>query len=480
MKKNPFNSVRGRLTIWYGIIMAVVFLLFDVVLYRGFKMSQMTTIDETLLTAAEEAEKAIRRAPPEKWMDILKNIERAFVVNRLFIQVVKVPNSKRQEIEPVARSGVLEVNISQKEIFALLAYKPPQEPRYFNLNEKIPLAHPFRLILYPSPIDKRSRYVIQVGISLKKLFHTLENYRTTQMTLGPPLLLISVLGGYLILNRALKPVRSVVLAAQKITTEDLSHRLIPPRRKDEIGELVNTFNQMLSRLENSVLQIKQFSSDASHDLKTPLTVIRGEIDITLRKKRSDSEYIATLSSIHEEVGKMEQVIDNLLFLSRIDLRNYFDVLAGVNLDEILLEVFEHVQTLALHKGVNLTLRRVDPSEIQGEPVLLGRMIMNLLDNAVKYTPQGGMAELALENDGQHIVLTIRDTGIGIPPEAMPHIFDRFYRVDPSRSRHSEGSGLGLAIVKKITELHRADIVVDSVPNMGTTITVTFSSPHPDG
>jgi heavy metal sensor kinase len=289
----------------------------------------------------------------------------------------------------------------------------------------------------------------------------------------PLLLLVSVLGGYFILTKALQPVKAVVQTARKITTEDLSHRIDSKNRKDEIGELITTFNQMISRLEQSVMQLKQFSSDASHDLKTPLTIIRGEIEIALRKNRSSKEYIKTLTSIQEEAGKLETIIENLLFLSRIDSPAQSLSLKAVPLDEIILNVFEKAEQLANKKGIIFIIGEMAPTLIRGESILLNRLVMNILDNAIKYTPAGGRVEISLESAGKSVRLSVKDTGIGIPGESLPHIFDRFYQVDKSRTQRSQGSGLGLSIVKKIADIHGAVVEVNSQLNKGAVFQVIF-------
>jgi two-component system OmpR family sensor kinase len=285
--------------------------------------------------------------------------------------------------------------------------------------------------------------------------------------------LVSVLGGYFILTRVLQPMKSVVQTAKKISAEDLSLRIEDNNQKNEIGQLITTFNEMISRLERSVRQIKQFSSDASHDLKTPLTVIRGEIDIALRKNRPPEEYIKTLTSVREEAKKLERVIDNLLFLSRIDSRDYRRSFENVHLDEIFLEVFEKTTALANEKELAYVLEKIERVFIQGDSILLSRLLMNLVDNAIKYTLPGGQIKISLKNTGEKARFTIHDTGIGIPENAIPFIFNRFYRVDQSRSQRNEGAGLGLSIVRKIADIHQAEVDIHSQLNEGTTASVSF-------
>jgi heavy metal sensor kinase len=312
-----------------------------------------------------------------------------------------------------------------------------------------------------------------VGISLKKLSSTLRNFLIVLAVSGPLLLLISVLGGYFILTRALDPVQEVVKIARKISTENLGQRIESKNRKDEIGQLITTFNRMISRLERSVNQIKQFAGDASHDLKTPLTIIRGEIEIALRKERMPEEYKRTLLHVQGEAKKLERVIDNLLFLSRFDTIDHRPSFLDVSLDELLLNVFEKTQPLAAKKGIAYGIKKMETVSTRGAPLLLNRLVMNLLDNALKYTPAGGLVEISLKSKGEKVLFTIKDTGIGIPGESLPYVFDRFYQVDKSRTQRSEGAGLGLAIVKQIADIHNAAVEIQSQLGKGTTVTVSF-------
>ncbi len=475
MKMKMFKSIRSQLTIWYAIVLTLIFVVSDIILYRSFKLSLTGTMDQTLYTAAEEVEQSIFKVPMEKWEAAIKQLERGFLVNRLFIQVLEVSPKKADGFRVAARSGVLSGNISQQKVWNELFHQLPPKPVYMNVPEESPVIHPLRIILYPVQHAENKAYLIEVGTSLKKIFSTLEDFLTILIFSGPILLFVSVLGGYLILTSVLQPMKAVVKTAQKITTEDLSLRIESKNQKNEIGQLITTLNEMISRLEQSVLQIKQFSIDASHDLKTPLTVIRGEIDIALRKNRPATEYVKTLTSVREEANKLERIIDNLLFLSRIDSRDYQRSFEKIHLDEILLEVFEKTASLANKKELSYVLEKMERVPIQGDPILLSRLLMNLVDNAIKYTPPGGRVKISLKNTGKKAKFTVQDTGIGIPGDALPFIFNRFYRVDQSRSQPNEGAGLGLSIVKKIADIHQAEIEIHSQLNKGTTVRVSFPS-----
>ncbi len=402
------------------------------------------------------------------------------MVNRLFIQILDTTGKSVDDFGLIARSGVLAGNISQREIWKTLSYKLPNEYRFMTANEKSRTSHPLRIILYPVKKGIQGKYLIEVGTSLKKVFGTLNSFVFILIISGPIMVLVSTLGGYFLLTGALRPVALVVKTARRISTEDLSLR-IPTNniRKDEIGLLVTTLNEMIAGLEQSVARIKQFSTDASHDLKTPLTVIRGEIELALRKNRSREDYRITLNTLYEETQKMETITNNLLFLSRVDAVDYKKSFRSIPLDEILLNVFEKTERLAGEKQIAYILYRIESVSIHGDEILLSRLITNILENAIKYTPKGGRIEILLEKINGHAIMTFRDNGIGIPEESIPFIFDRFYRVDKARSQEIGGSGLGLSIVKKISELHGAGIKVESKLNRGTSFTIDFPECCPD-
>jgi heavy metal sensor kinase len=281
------------------------------------------------------------------------------------------------------------------------------------------------------------------------------------------------LGGSFIINRALHPVKSVVKTAEDITAEDLTMRIDLKNRKDEIGALVSTFNSMIARLEKSINKIRQFSGDVSHELRTPLTIIRGEIEVLLRKDRPKEEYLKTLNSVLEESFRMEELIDGLLFLSRVEAMDRSKGMEFVDLDEVLNAVIKFRSSSAAKNKISLGTKNIKPAQLKGNRELLERMMANILDNAIRYSNPGAHIEIELEKTKNSAKLQIRDTGIGIPGKSLPLIFDRFYVVDPSRSKETGGAGLGLSIVKWIAEYHDAKINVESEVDKGTNFIVTF-------
>ncbi|HTU00385.1 MAG TPA: ATP-binding protein, partial [Candidatus Sulfotelmatobacter sp.] len=297
-------------------------------------------------------------------------------------------------------------------------------------------------------------------------------------------------GGWLLARRALRPVDQMTLAARRIEAEDLSLRIAGPRTDDELGRLARTLNEMLARLEAGFAQVRRFSADASHELRTPLTVLRGEIEVALRSPRDSDEYRRVLSSTLEEVERMARLVEDLLLLSRADAGGLRWESERVELDHLVEEVAKQGDVLARGKQIHVRLKDLAPLVVQGDGRRLKQLLLNLVDNAIKYTPDGGQVSLGLrttpaESSGgpvsspaarEEVEITVQDTGIGIPPDEIPRIFERFYRADPARSREAGGAGLGLCIGKTIAEAHGGRIEVNSTPGVGSTFRVLLPLP----
>ncbi len=475
--KFKFTSIRSRLTLWYFLILGGIILVADIVLYESFRGGLIDSIDNSLYMLAEEVEHTILKVSPTTWRKEIKTVRDEFLTHRFFIQVIEMPGKiKGTEIKRVIPSGVLTGSVYPQDLKDIL-FSVGSHPLYLDADYKSLSVQPIRVIFFPVVKTGEVSYIIQVGTSLKKTQQSLDRLIMILLVSGPFMLILSSIGGYLILTRAFNPVQAVVQAARKISTEDLSHRIDTKGKEDEIGELIETFNRMIGRLEQSVGRIKEFSSDVSHELRTPLTVMRGEIEVALRKKRSGEEYKNALNSVYEEVEKLETIIDNLLFLSHIDLQEKFVDLEETPLFEVLLDEMEKMKFLAQQKNIEFFIKKIEPLYIKGDAQLLERLILNLIDNAIKYTPNGGKIEFSLEKDEgkERYLLIIADNGIGIPAKSLPRVFERFYRVDKSRSHRTTGnsSGLGLAIAQRIAAIHNAEITIKSEIKRGTQVTVSF-------
>jgi heavy metal sensor kinase len=276
----------------------------------------------------------------------------------------------------------------------------------------------------------------------------------------------------------------ITRAIHKINLDNLSERLPLPKAGDEFAQLALTFNTMLARLADAVERIRYFTADASHELRTPLAILRGETEVTLRWAKDPEELRRTLTSNLEEIDRMGRIIDDLLSLAKSEAGELHLNLTEFSLSDMLQDIYLMGSSLGQPKEIKVALDLQVEREIfiRGDQLQLHRMLLNLISNAVKYTPAGGSATLQLSISGTEAVIAVSDSGIGIPAQHLPHIFQRFYRVDESRNRAIGGTGLGLAIVKSIAESHGGRIEVASTPGVGSTFTVhiPLAGPPPRG
>ena len=289
---------------------------------------------------------------------------------------------------------------------------------------------------------------------------------------------LALLAGHFISRRILKPIREFTWTARSIEVERLGRRLDVPRARDELSELALTFNRMLDRLQEGFSQQQRFVSDASHELRTPLTVILGYSDMLSRWGREDKSILDEgITAIRSEAENMQQLIEKLLFLARADQKRQAVNKEPVDLAELLADTMEKMQTVTISHEV--TLGRNDPVTVSADPVLLRQLLRIFLENSVKYTPPGGHihAYSIRSNDGGSVTVTLTDDGIGIAPEHQARIFDRFYRVDSSRTKETGGSGLGLSIARWIAERHNIKISLRSEVDEGTTVILTIPTIH---
>lgn len=318
------------------------------------------------------------------------------------------------------------------------------------------------------------RYIVQTLVYLEPLDTLSRRFRHNIYVAIPIFVIISWVAGYTLARKVLRPVHDIARTARHITSTSLNERLARTDSGDEFDALAATLNDMIGRLEQSFELLRQFAGDAAHELRTPLTIVKGEAEVALRSSSSDPEtYRATLDSTIRECDRMIAIITNLLLLSQADTDAIQLEKKPFPLDRLLAEVADTFRILAEEAGLSLEVGDFPQLLVHGDRSRLHELFANLLDNAVKYTPPGGRITIACRSEADEVHVDISDTGIGIPEDQEAKIFERFYRVDSSRSRETGGSGLGLSIARWIAAAHSGTIEVHSVPGAGSTFTVSL-------
>ncbi|MGA9117237.1 MAG: ATP-binding protein [Bacteroidota bacterium] len=484
---SPLQSVRVRLTLWYTLLVVATLVAFAVVSYTYTGEALTTNLDISLGNEVRWVRdfiqpKAGKVRPGRRSIDaILRGRpllppvaadslgadttarEADEIWNRIFEHTLLSP--KLTYIQVADRKGAI----------IYRSFSLGQDS--LAMPDTIPLQTTLLATVYlrgeavRTAVTRDRNFRILVGYPLEELRAALENLYSIFLILIPVALVVSLIGGLYLADKSLRPVAMVTRRARRITAENLDQTLPVLNPNDEMGRLTATINDMIKRLHDSFAEIRQFSADASHELRTPLTIMRGEIEVALHSSKTPEEYRLVLASTLEEILRLTSIIDNLLLLARADRGIYEMQLQEVDLTELARELLEDGAVLAESKRITVSLAAGDPVRIVGDRERLRQLFLNLIDNAVKYTPEGGTVSLGVERRDGTAVFHVSDSGIGIPEEEREKIFGRFYRVDKARSREMGGTGLGLSIARWIAELHRGTIRVESRLHEGSRFTV---------
>lgn len=463
-------SIRTRLTLWYGAIMALLLISFGATLYTILRENLLTSVDRTLVDTAEEIQASARREVtlrfPFNWEEVvtLPPLD-VFAASDVFVQV-RLPD------------GAVAVTSANLRGETLPALPPEAWEQVRDRREDMRTVEMggTRLRLRSEPIVSQGQLVgvLQLGTSLRPMDLALQRLFRLLLAGGAVGLGLAIVGGALLARQALEPVAQITEAARQIvTTEDLCERVSEPPVHDEIGQLVTTLNEMLDRLQSLFQGQRRFIADVSHELRTPLAAIRGNLEVLERGAQTDPVLLQeSLQDVQREVARLSRMVADLLTLGRADAGMHLER-RSVELDTLLLQVYREARHLT--RGVEVRLGREDQVQVQGDADRLKQLLLNLVDNALKYTPAGGEVTLSLYREGPWACLAVSDTGVGIPRESLPHIFDRFYRGEEKRRRG--GMGLGLSIARWIAEQHGGEITVESQVGQGSTFTVWLPRPE---
>ena len=436
------KNIKTRLLFYYSIVITIILSIFSSVLIMQFYKQNMKTVDNQLLTIINEINYSQHFYTP------FDNEE--FLIQNFSIVIYQNKNGKFNKISS---------NKSPIDIENFRVLDKGEFQTFTTINA-------IRVIRYRS--DKDDNIYIEVATTLKdKIEPAMVHLKDILMVLIPILLVLSIISGYFIIKSSLHPVKKAIDEVKDIESHNLNKRISTLSSNDEIEELITTFNFMLDKLDDSFSKIKRFSNDVSHELKTPLTIIRGEIELGLRKERTNQEYKNILASTLEETKSLQELINSLLFLSKSNNKEIEQQFVDVELDEIITEVIAQNKQLIETKNIKFYFHHFENIIVQGHPLLLKILIGNIIQNSLKYSHKNSIVEISLSKEK----LKIKDYGIGIKEEDIKNIFDRFYRVDDARS--GTGYGLGLSIVKSIANIHKFTIDVQSQYEEFTLFTINF-------
>jgi heavy metal sensor kinase len=450
-------SIQTRLTLWYGVAIAVSLSILGIGIWWAMRASMLNDVDRQLdqrlagitrvvdeelrdnpsAGAAGEIQESLSNLPGGEWTSLCDQTGRVLYRSPGFDE----PSSCR----PASTSQYRELSLHEQ---------------------------PFRSIRKTQVLHGRL-FTFEVATPTQHVFDTLHQLRLLLLLSVPLVLLLALAGGYAVSGRALAPVDAIIKTARTVSLQNLSRRLVVPPTGDELQRLSETLNDMLARLEQSFARVTAFTADAAHELRTPLALIRTTAEVALRSGDAQ-ERAAALPDIIKETESMTELVENLLLLARADAGYALPQLTVIPMSSILEDARDIARTLALANGVKLEWPpSSDSADVWAEKVAARRLLLILLDNAIKYTPAGGTVAVLLHAAASEVVIEVKDTGIGIAPDDLPHIFERFYRADKARSRETGGAGLGLSLAAWIADAHKARLTVASEPGRGSTFRIGF-------
>jgi heavy metal sensor kinase len=458
-------SLRSRLTIWYSLVLLVILALVGGLSYSLLRTRLLHDVDASLLTVAQ-AVHSTSPPPIDAGAGPLEQWARELLGPELYDKFFQFsdPEGRPGLRSPLPRDNALPLSAEARRNAAA------GQSTFETID--LPRRGPMRLLTIPVMRQGRVIQLVQVGLPLDRTRQTLASYLRTLLLVIPAGVALAAVGGVALARVALRPVDAMSATARRITAEDLAQRV--PRRGsgDELDRLAETLNGMLARLDATFAQMRRFAADAAHELRTPLTALTGGIEVALRTERTPDEYRRVLASCLEDVERLSRVADDLLLLSRATAG-----LEGprqtVELEPLLLEVLDLGVQLGQRAGVTVRAKELAPLAVRGEEGALRRAVTNLVENAIKYTPPGGAVELALTRAGQRALVSVTDTGVGIPAADRQRIFEPFVRLDAARARDTGGTGLGLAIARSIVAAHGGGIAVEGGPGSGSRFTISL-------
>jgi heavy metal sensor kinase len=447
------KTIRFRLTIWYLVILVALLLLFGMMSYFMLSQSLYQGLDDSLRARVLALENSLE-------------VEDGHIDLGITLQPSELVLLYGNDGSLLQGFGW---GVEVPHIDTLVAQARGSHTSFLTAR----IANGDEIRLYVAPLSGESEIgAIVVGRSTATVTEVLESFNNILIVAVLATLALAGGGGFFMANRVLKPVERIRQTAQEIGESDLSRR-IAINTEDELGRLASTLNHMIARLEAAFNRQRQFTADASHELRTPLAIVQAESTLALRKERTQEDYRKSLELISQEAGHMSAVVGKSLYLARIDAGKDQVNFERINLRELLAGLSSDIELLAREKGLEFKIAPLEDLTVEGDKIKLAQLFLNLLENAIRYTPKGGSISVSVVREDKTAVIAIKDTGIGISKEHIPHLFERFYRVDKARSRAEGGAGLGLAICKHIAQVHNGKIEVESQVGKGSTFSISL-------
>lgn len=462
------RSLRARVTSWYVGLLAAALIVFGACLYFGFRHYLDSALEQSL---AGEA-----KGIAQTFVAEVESKGPAWLSDELSESYPSENGEHYIRISRLAPDGGYEVLYQSADARDLSAANPhftaPSLPREPQLRTES-ANHDQRIVIYSLPykLSSGTQYLVETGAPHGRVEQLLHSLLAILLTLTPLVLLGAAVGGYLLMAQPLKPVVSLTQQAERIGTGELGERLPVIRTGDELERLSHSLNRMISRLEDALTHNRRFSADVSHELRTPLTILRGELEHVIQMRNAGPDVAESVGSALEEIERLAKIVESLLTISHLD-----SGLAGIefqrfDLQEMVKTTADQMKLLADEKHITMRCDSSRPVYSLGDESRIKQVLVNLLDNAIKYSREGGHVVTSVKTEDNHAVLTVTDEGVGIPEGALPHVFERFYRAEKSRPRGTAGAGLGLSIVQAICRAHGGTVSVTSNEGHGTSVEV---------
>ena len=450
-------SIKKKLLLYSFLIQIIILAIFSFSLYKALEISTLDKLQATLKVIILDVTDDLLEK--EQISAVTLDEEKEYKFEPLFIRILD-NNNHDKLIQTSNLPEDIEHNDNYLKNLELNTITFEEQNNYLVSRIKI-------------DFHKEKIVIIEIATTKEILTSTLEDILYILSFILPIVLIFSILGGNFLIYKSFLPIENILLELKQINAKDLSARLKSNKNKDEINQLVEEVNSLLKRLESSFEKISQFSSDASHELKTPLTIIRGEIEVALRKERSNEEYKSVLNSSLNEIIIIEKTINDLLFLAKNEKDILIDNQEDIYFDEIIDESINEVKSFAKLNQIEINFILEDTIEYKGYSNLLKIALKNVLKNAIQFSHKNSQIIVKSYKKGSFFEISVQDFGIGIEKNEQIKIFEKFYRTDKSRNKNSGGTGLGMSILKKIVDIHKGKINIHSKENIGTTITISF-------